>query len=231
MTEKDDIFPDVRFDVDRPGLSLTITRLQDLHVGKSLDEFEQYEQSIFEEIKQNMTLDGAKDNPLFRSYRDLYWTFGMDPTKLRVSSEALLRRVLRGFNLWRVSNLVDVANLASAYHRIPIGLIDDSTRKGDLVVRAARKGELFERIGGKQITCRGREIVLADEEKIICFGYATHDSEKTKVTKGSTEVLLLLYGAQAASTKKMKEATEITIQMIEKWVDCAIPGWCEYRND
>ncbi len=182
----------VRFDVQREGLSLMITRLTELDLGKSSSDFEKYEQDLFGEIRSRITLDDVKDDPIFRSYRDLYWTFGMDPTKLRVSSEALLRRIVRGLNFWRISTLVDVANLASAYHKLPIGLIDEATLVGDLVVRTANKGEIFERIGGKQLTCRGREIVLADDEKIICFGYATHDSERMKFTAKSKSILLLI---------------------------------------
>ncbi len=210
----------LRFEVDRPGLRVSILLLDELNLGRSSREFEEYEKVTFQEIRSSLTLEEAKDDPTFRSYRDLYWSFGMDPTKLRVSSEALLRRVLKGMNLWRISDLVDVANLASAYHKIPIGLVDDSKRVGDLVVRTAKKGETFVRIGGEAIVCRGREIVLADDEKVICFGYATHDSEGTKVTKDSRRVLLLLYGAPEVSHEMMVDACETTAHMIDSWVDC-----------
>ncbi|MCK4484061.1 MAG: hypothetical protein KAU89_04510, partial [Candidatus Thorarchaeota archaeon] len=93
----------VRFDVQREGLSLLIARLTELDLGKSSPDFEKYEQELFGEIRARTTLDDVKNDPVFRSYRDLYWTFGMDPTKLRVSSEALLRRIVRGLNFWRIS--------------------------------------------------------------------------------------------------------------------------------
>jgi len=215
----------VRFDVQREGLSLMIARLAELDLGKSGPDFEKYEQELFGEIRSRTTLDDVKDDSIFRSYRDLYWTFGMDPTKLRVSSEALLRRIVRGLNFWRISTLVDVANLASAYHKLPIGLIDEATLVGDLVVRTANKGEIFERIGGKQLTCRGREIVLADDEKIICFGYATHDSERTKVTPKSKSILLLIYGAPIVTPDMMTSAANFTLEMVRRWVACTIKGW------
>ncbi len=221
----------VEFLVERDGLSLSVTRLSNLTLSESKPDFVTHEQELFEEIRSKMTLDDAKDDPLFRSYRDLYWTFGMDPTKHRVSSEAVLRRVLRGLNLWRISDLVDVVNLASAYHKIPIGLIDDSKRVGNLIVRSANRDEVFTRMGGQTITCRGREIVLADQEKIICYGYATHDSDQTKVTRKSKDVLLVLYGAPAADESIMKDAIEITLNMIRGWVDCEILATEFYMSD
>jgi DNA/RNA-binding domain of Phe-tRNA-synthetase-like protein len=214
--------PQVFFEVDRPGLSVAMIVLTDLKVGKSTPSFEEYERVTFEEIRSSLTLEDAKDDPIFRSYRDLYWTFGMDPTKQRVSSEAVLRRILKGLNLWRISDVVDIINLASAYHKIPIGLVDISKLNGDLHIRTAAKGELFERIGGKIIMCRGREIVVADEAKIICFGYATHDSEQTMITNDSTNVLVLLYGSQGITITAMDEALKITLDMIDQWLDCKV---------
>ena len=221
----------IRFDVQREGLSLMIARLAELNLGKSSPDFEKYEQELFGEIRSRTTLDDVKDDSIFRSYRDLYWTFGMDPTKLRVSSEALLRRIVRGLNFWRISTLVDAANLASAYHKLPIGLIDETALAGDLVVRTANKGEIFERIGGKQLTCRGREIVLADDEKIICFGYATHDSERTKVTPKSKSILLLIYGAPIVTPDMMTSAANFTLEMVTRWVACTIKGWTTFSSN
>ena len=214
--------PKISFEVDRPGLSVAMVILDELKVGPSTSSFEVYEQETFSEIRSQMTLEDAKDDPILRSYRDLYWTFGMDPTKLRVSSEAVLRRILKGLNLWRISDIVDIVNLASAYHKIPIGLIDASKLKGDLVIRTAFNGELFQRIGNKIIMCRGREIVVADEEKIVCFGYATHESKRTMITPDSSNVLVLLYGAEVVTSAVMEDALKITLDMIDQWLDCRV---------
>jgi DNA/RNA-binding domain of Phe-tRNA-synthetase-like protein len=214
--------PKLKFEIDRDELKVWIAKLSDLKVGKSSTEFEAFEQEIFNEIRSQDDLECMKNDTLFRSYRDLYWSFGMDPTKLRVSSEALRRRILRGLNLWRISDVVDVANLASVYHKLPIGLVDDAKREGELRIRTAEKGEEFVRIGGKTLHCRGREIVLADDAKIICFGYATHDSEQTKVTPNTKDVLVLIYGAKAATNRVMNFAVETTTGMINRWLDCTI---------
>lgn len=220
----------LHFEVDRPNLRVAMIKLDEVRVGQSTPLFEKYEQDIFNEIRSQMTLEDAKDDPIFRSYRDLYWTFGMDPTKLRVSSEAVLRRVLRGLNLWRISDIVDIINLASAYHKIPIGLIDTSKLDGDLVIRTAHNGEIFQRIGGKKITCRGREIVVADDKKIVCLGYATHDSERTMITKDTRSALVLLYGAEAVTKPVMVNALEITLDMIDKWLDCEVSEPVIFRS-
>lgn len=214
--------PSIYFEVERSGLSVAMVILDDLKVGQSTHSFEEYEKETFKEIRSQLSLEKAKDDPIFRSYRDLYWSFGMDPTKLRVSSEAVLRRILKGLNLWRISDIVDIINLASAYHKVPIGLVDASKLKGDLYIRTAFNGEVFQRIGGKTIMCRGREIVVADDEKIVCFGYATHDSERTMIDKDSSRVLVLLYGTEVVTSTVMDDALKVTLDMIDHWLDCRV---------
>ncbi|MHA2396944.1 MAG: hypothetical protein ACXAC0_09590, partial [Candidatus Thorarchaeota archaeon] len=88
--------PLIHFEVERSGLSIAMVILDELKVGQSTPSFEEYEKETFKEIRSQLTLEEAKDDPIFRSYRDLYWSFGMDPTKLRVSSEAVMRRILKG---------------------------------------------------------------------------------------------------------------------------------------
>ncbi|MBN2230571.1 MAG: hypothetical protein JW779_13365 [Candidatus Thorarchaeota archaeon] len=212
----------IRFETGPSGTSITVVAITELKLGKSSADFEKYEQEMFEEIRLRNDLEDLSSDSLLLSYRAMHWTYGIDPTKKRGSSEAVLRRVLQGENLWRISDLVDIVNLSSAYHKIPIGLIDEAKINGQLTLRQAKKGELFHRIGGDTIKCRGREIVLADDSGIVCYGYAIHDSDRTKVTKESTTVLMLHYGASAATKEIISDATDFTSHLIKRWVDCEV---------
>ncbi len=219
----------VTFEVDVEGLSLVVIPVSSLTVRQSQPDFERFEQSIFAEIRKKTRSEDIRDDPVFRAYRDLYWRFGMDPTKTRVSSEALVRRIVVGEDLWRISDLVDVVNLASAYHKIPIGLVDVSQIVGQLRVRTARVGEVFRRIGGSEIVCRGREIVLADDLKIVCFGYASYDSDLTRVTNKTRNVLVILYGAPGVESV-MSSAVDVTLQMLSRWLSCTVGEPRVYRR-
>src|SRR5208337_5072004 len=64
------------------------------------------------------TLAGA--DPV-RAVRSMFREWGMDPSKYRPSSEALLRRVVQGKGLCRVSNVVDISNLSSIETTWPYG--------------------------------------------------------------------------------------------------------------
>ncbi|MFN3285411.1 MAG: B3/4 domain-containing protein, partial [bacterium] len=75
--------------------------------------------------------------------RELYRRTGEDPTKTRPSSEALLRRALRGQPLPRVNSLVDLCNLCSLDFLLPIGLYDLDRVRGEVEVRLGRPGEVY----------------------------------------------------------------------------------------
>src|SRR5438132_9943162 len=96
--------------------------------------------------------------------RALYRRFGVDPTRVRPSSEALLRRLKKGEPLPRVNSLVDVANSLSVQLQVPVGLYDlDKVRGDELVIRLGREGEGSAGIGKETVHVAGR-LCAADAE-------------------------------------------------------------------
>lgn len=112
--------------------------------------------------------------------RELYRRFGVDPTRVRPSSEALLRRMKKGEGLPRVNSLVDVANALSVQLQVPVGLYDLEKIAGEeLVIRIGTEGESYEGIGKERVNVAGR-ICVADA-KGAC-GNPSADSVRTMIT-------------------------------------------------
>jgi DNA/RNA-binding domain of Phe-tRNA-synthetase-like protein len=124
------------------------------------------------------------------SVRTMYKRVGIDPTKRRPSSEALLRRVRRGDPLPRVNSMVDVCNWCSLEFQLPYGLYDAAQIRGDVVLRLGRSGESYPGIRKDDVNVDGR-ITLADE--VGPFGNPTSDSARTMVTTATTEALLVVF--------------------------------------
>ena len=112
--------------------------------------------------------------------RELYRRFGLDPTLVRPSSEALLRRLKKGEPLPRINSLVDVANALSVQLQVPVGLYDlDKVKGEELVVRLGGKGEGYTGIGKERVNVEGR-ICVADAEGPC--GNPSADSARTMIT-------------------------------------------------
>jgi DNA/RNA-binding domain of Phe-tRNA-synthetase-like protein len=131
--------------------------------------------------------------PGLRPARNLYRAFGIDPTRTRPSSEALLRRVLQGKGMPRILNAVDVCNLCALRFLLSIGLYDAARVRGGVILRRGRPGEAYVGIRKDEVRLDGRP-VLADEEGP--FGNPTSDSLRTSVT-GETRSLWMVIFAPA----------------------------------
>ena len=132
----------------------------------------------------------AADIPGVAETRGMFHRLGVDPTKSRPASEALLRRVLQGKGLPVIHPAVDVCNLASLEHQLPLGLYDRAHVKGAIYARIGRQGEGYEGIRRGQVHVGGRP-VLADDDG--AFGAPTADSARTQVTNDTHALLAVIY--------------------------------------
>jgi DNA/RNA-binding domain of Phe-tRNA-synthetase-like protein len=122
--------------------------------------------------------------------RTMYKRVGIDPTKTRPSSEALLRRVRRGDQLPRINSLVDVVNWCSLESQLPFGLYDADRIHGTVELRLGVPGEEYAGIRKDTVHLGGR-LTLADERGP--FGNPTSDSARTMVTEATQRVLVVIF--------------------------------------
>ena len=139
--------------------------------------------------------------------RTMYKRVGIDPTKTRPSSEALLRRVKRGDELPRINSLVDVINWCSVETQLPYGLYDLDQIKGGVVLRLGRQGEEYAGIRKDAVHVGGR-MTLADDAG--AFGNPTSDSARTMVTTATTRALVVIYCPVAVSNARLEAAVALT---------------------
>jgi DNA/RNA-binding domain of Phe-tRNA-synthetase-like protein len=153
-----------------PKLSIGIGIINNVHVEIENEQIKRLKKAVYEEVRAKYNLKTLKDNPTVRAYRNFYWKLGIDPTKTRPSGEALLRRVLHGNELPRISTVVDAYNLASMKTIIPISGFDKDRLNPPFHVRFAKNGETFMGIGMvKPMTLTDKMLVLADEKKFYAF--------------------------------------------------------------
>lgn len=133
--------------------------------------------------------------------RDLYRSFGMDPSRHRPSSEALLRRVLAGKGLYRLNNAIDTCNLASLTFLLPIGMYDLDRIEGDVVLRTGREGEEYEGIRKGPVHLAGR-LGLFDGRG--GFGSPTSDSARTRVREDTGRILAVIMATARYDRRHME---------------------------
>jgi DNA/RNA-binding domain of Phe-tRNA-synthetase-like protein len=164
-------------------IELVTLELRELEVTEPREDFELEVKRSTQAVRNGVVGDTAPARALYRQ-------FGIDPTRMRPSSEALLRRLKKGEPLPRINSLVDVANAMSVQLQVPVGLYDLGKVAGDeLVVRLGAEGESYTGIGKESVNVAGR-ICVADAEGPI--GNPTSDSARTMITT-ATESAAWIY--------------------------------------
>ena len=139
--------------------------------------------------------------------RTMYKRVGLDPTKRRPSSEALLRRVRKGEPLPRINSMVDVCNWCSLEFQLPYGLYDAAHIEGDVVLRLGRDGESYPGIRKDDVHVAGR-MTLADSRGP--FGNPTSDSARTMVTTETPRALLVVFAPHELSAARLRKVLDVT---------------------
>ena len=149
--------------------------------------------------------------------RGMYKRVGLDPTKTRPSSEALLRRVRKGDSLPRINSMVDVCNWCSLEFQLPYGLYDAAHIEGDVELRIGRPGESYPGIRKDDVHVAGR-IALADASGP--FGNPTSDSARTMVTTVTTRALLVVFAPREVDRARLDTVLNATASRMIEFTGC-----------
>jgi DNA/RNA-binding domain of Phe-tRNA-synthetase-like protein len=151
----------------------------------------------------------------------MYKRVGIDPTKRRPSSEALLRRVRKGEGLPRINSMVDVCNWCSLECQLPYGLYDAARIEGDVVLRIGREGESYPGIRKDDVHVGGR-ITLADGRGP--FGNPTSDSARTMVTTSTTRALVVVFAPTEIAQERLNRVLDVTAERMHEFTKAVRRG-------
>ena len=176
---------------------------------------------IYKKAKDAIFDYGVNEIPNIKESRAAYKAFGKDPSRYRVSSEALIRRIGQGKGLYEVNTVVDVNNLISIESGFSVGSYDTARMGEDLVFRIGEAGETYKGIGKEEIKIDALP-VLADEQGAI--GSSTSDSERAMITEDAQEVLTLIYSF--SDNQDLEKALESGRRYLEQYAKTSgIQSW------
>lgn len=163
-------------------------------------------------IRQKFTLGSLAQHEPILAVRAMFRAWGLDPSKYRPSSEALLRRVVQGKGLYHVSNAVDSGNLGSIETGWPYGIYNRAAIQGSISLRLGAASEKYEGIGRRVWHLAGRP-VLGDT--LGPFGSPISDSTRTQVMEAARDILAIIYAPANASAESVRAAAEKLAHRLE----------------
>jgi DNA/RNA-binding domain of Phe-tRNA-synthetase-like protein len=180
-----------------------------------------YNSELWQEIeilgnryRTTLTTESLKEMTSIAATRRVYKACGKDPSRYRPASEALIRRVLQGKELYQRDTLVDLVNLASIAFGYSIGGFDADKFVGDtLTLGVGREGEPYEGIGRGMINIHGLPVYRDAQGGV---GTPTSDHERTKMTIDTRHLVVLINGYDG-NEKRVRENAEYIQTLLQKY--------------
>lgn len=148
--------------------------------------------ALGEHYREVLSTETLKAISGIEATRRVYRACGKDPSRYRPAAEALIRRQLKGKDLYQIDTLVDLVNLASIRYGYSIGGFDADKFQGNtLTLGVGREGEPYEGIGRGMINIAGLPVYRDAEGGV---GTPTSDNERTKISLSTTHLVVLING-------------------------------------
>lgn len=148
-------------------------------VKPSCDELTKELNAVCEYVASNFKVEDISKQEVISASRKAYKILGKDPARYRLSSEALLRRIVKEKGIYRINNIVDINNLISIKSHFPICAFDVSKLQGKIQFTIGTKEDEYFGIGRGLLNIENLPVF---EDEIGKFGSPTSDSERVKIT-------------------------------------------------
>ena len=170
--------------------------------------------ALGEKFRSELTTESLKDITSIAATRRVYKACGKDPSRYRPASEALIRRMLQGKELYQRDTLVDLVNLASIAYGYSIGGFDADKFVGNtLTLGIGREGEPYEGIGRGLLNICGLPVYRDAEGGV---GTPTSDNERTKMTLDTRHLVVLINGYDG-NEQRVRENAEYIQQLLREY--------------
>lgn len=184
-------------------------------------------EALGDQFRQKLTTESLKELTSIAATRRVYKACGKDPSRYRPASEALIRRVLQGKELYQRDTLVDLVNLASIAYGYSIGGFDADKFVGDtLTLGIGREGEPYEGIGRGMINIQGLPVY---RDALGGVGTPTSDHERTKMTLETRHLVVLINGYDG-DVQRVSENAEFIQTLLRKYCQSDGGTYFLYHN-
>ena len=146
--------------------------------------------------------------PTLAAWRGVFRGFGVNPTRYRSASEALLRRLTKQGELPSINALVDLANLVSIRYALPVAVFDQRDVAGGTTVRLAHGAETWADLGSSEAEHpEPGEVIFADDDGTVSARrWCWRQSRASAAREDTTDILVTVEGHHEAAADDVDRA-------------------------
>jgi DNA/RNA-binding domain of Phe-tRNA-synthetase-like protein len=154
--------------------------------------------------------------PSIAAWRRAFSQFGAKPTQHRNAAEALLRRLDKQGGIPSISTLVDIGNLVSIRHGVPVALFDLSRIAGGLTVRFATGDEPFTDLGSSETAHpEPGEVVFVDRDGVVSARrWCWRQSAESATSPATREALVVIEAQHEGGQRDVDDAATELVALL-----------------
>lgn len=168
------------------------------------------------EVKQQIGDLPLAEIPSLAAWRRAFAAFGVKPTQYRNAAESLLRRLTKKGDIPSINTLVDMANLISIRHRMPVAVFDQASVTGSTTVHFAEGSERFTDLGSDTVSHPEEgEVVFADEAGLVSARrWCWRQSAQSAAGPETVQALITIEGQHDDAEADVQRATQDLLDLL-----------------
>jgi DNA/RNA-binding domain of Phe-tRNA-synthetase-like protein len=204
-----------------PNLSFGIGTIQDCTYFEKSDSFKLYKREFLRKMRRRTSL--AQIEERINLYDQFFKEWGY-PCPLPGHFK---RTIEMGFPI--VNLYIDTHIIAEMCHGILMAIQDLDRFQGKWRLDLASEGETFQGVSGNMIRCKKEEIVLRDEEGIVCSLFQGPDF-RTKVDGSSKDIVVYVFTAPGVQEEQISNGIQLALEILQKFGNGKDPWWKVFRS-
>jgi len=199
-----------------PDLTFGIGTIQNCTYFEKSESFKLYKRELLRKMRRKANLVQIKER--INLYAQFFKGWGY-PCPLPGHFK---RTVEMGFPI--VNLYIDAHIIAEMCHGILMAIQDLDSFQGKWRLDLASEGETFQGVSGNMIRCKKEEIVLRDEEGIVCSLFQGPDF-RTRVDASSQNIVIYVFTALGIQEQQVENGLKLAIEILEKFGGGKEPWW------
>lgn len=144
---------------------------------------------VIADVKNKYQISDVVNIPKLKVSRDGYKKLGIDPSRYRLACESLVRRIVKGFDVYRINDIVDLGNILSIQTHRSVCVVDLDKIVGNILIEKGHKDDIYEGINRGIINITN---MPAYKDDISYFGTPTSDTMRTAVSDTTKSILVMI---------------------------------------
>ena len=169
-------------------------------------------------VRDRLNLEELTAHPKIASWREAFRLAGIKPSEFRASIEAMSRRVLRQQELPSINVLVDIGNILSLRHMLPVGAHAIDVVSHDISLCRASGEEEFVPFRSDQVEHPGAgEIIFTEGNTVLTRRWSWRQANHTLTLPTTTAIEFNVDGLPPVKESEIDGICQELMELVQKF--------------